>query len=429
MRILMLAQFYPPTIGGEERHVHDLSVELAERGHDVALATLWHEGVPEFEIDQGVRIHRIHGSMQRIAMLFSEKGRQHSPPFPDPEVLWSLQRIIKNERPDIVHAHNWIVHSFTPLKTWSKAKLVVTLHDCSLVCAQKRFMYHEEVCSGPAMKKCLECASEHYGVAKGVPTALANWTRQKVERQAVDMFLPVSQAMVDASQLDKHKTPYRVIPNFVPNDVGALHSDTDPLLEQLPKGDYLLFVGDVRRDKGVEVLLQAYAGMKTEIPLVLIGRPVNDFATEIPPNVRILQSWPHDAIMSAWSRCTIALTPSIWLEAFGIVALEAMAVGRPIVASRIGGLPDIVVDGETGLLVTPGDPQALREAIQRLLADPELRDRMGVIAKQRVVEFQAQTVVPRIEQVYQELLQASGTLPPKGDRLAMGAASVHSLHS
>lgn len=406
MRILMLAQFYPPTIGGEERHVHDLSIELATRGHDVAVATLWHEGLLEFECDQGVRIHRIRGSLQRVTALFSEKGRRHSPPFPDPEALWALRRIITRERPDIVHAHNWIVHSFTPLKAWSKAKLVVTLHDCSLVCAQQRFMCHGALCSGPALLKCLGCASEHYGIVKGVPTTLANRVWGKVERQAADMFLPVSQAMAEINQLDKHGVPYRVIPNFIPNDLDVLPADANPLLAQLPKDDYLLFVGDVARDKGVEVLLRAYAEMGSQIPLVLIGRPVTDLSAILPPNTQILQSWPHDAVMSAWSRCSIALVPSLCLESFGIVALEAMAMGRPIVASRIGGLPDIVADGETGFLVPPGDSITLREAIQRLLDDPSLRERMGAMAKQRVVEFQARTVVPRIEQVYQEVLDS-----------------------
>ncbi len=406
MRILMLAQFYPPTIGGEERHVHDLSIELVARGHDVAVATLWHEGMPEFECDQGVRIHRIRGSMQRLSALFSEKGRQHSPPFPDPEALWALRRVIMCERPDIVHAHNWIVHSFTPLKAWSKARLVVTLHDTSLICAQKRFMCHGALCDGPGFLKCLGCAADHYGAAKGVPTTLANWIWGKIERQTVDMFLPVSQAMVEATQLAKHGAPYRVIPNFVPNDVGGSLSDADPLLAELPEDNYLLFVGDLTRDKGVEVLLQAYAEMGSQIPLVLIGRPVFDFSANLPPNVLILPNWPHNAVMSAWSRCFIALVPSTCLESFGIVALEAMTMGRPVVASRIGGLSDIVVDDETGFLVPPGDALALRQAIQCLLDDPARRERMGALAKQRVAEFQATTVVSRIEQVYQEVLQS-----------------------
>ena len=404
MRILMLAQFYLPTVGGEERHTHDISVALVERGHEVAVATLWHEGLPEFEVLQGVRIYRIRGSMQRLGMLFSEKVRQHAPPFPDPEALLALREVIRKERPDIVHAHNWLIHSFLPLKTWSKAKLVLTLHDTSLVCAQKRYMYHEEVCSGPALRKCLECSSLHYGKVKGVTTALANGIGRRIEYRAVDMFLPVSQAIADVAQLDAHSAPYKVIPNFVPDNITTLPGSTHPLLEQLPQGDYMLFVGDVRRDKGVEVLFRAYAELETNVPLVIIGRPINNFETPVPPNVHIFQSWPHDAVMGAWSRCTIALAPSLWLEAFGIVAIEAMAMGRPLIASRIGGLSDIVADEQTGLLVPPGDVQALRAALQRLLDSPDLRERMGNAARERVSLFKASTVVPQIEQVYRTLL-------------------------
>ena len=405
MRILMLAQFYPPTIGGEERHVRNLSLALAERGHTVSVVTLWHKGEAEREMDQGVRIHRVRGTMQRVPTLFSEKERRFAPPFPDVETMRALHRIIKQERPDIIHAHNWIVHSFTPLKFWSGAKLVVTLHDYSLLCAQKRLTYFNEVCDGPALAKCLRCSTDFYGVAKGPLAMLANWTWGKAERQAVDMFLPVSQAVAQGTRLAAYRTPYRVIPNFVPDNVGLLRNDNSELLAQLPQGDFLLFVGDVRRDKGVEVLLKACARAGTQVPLVLIGRIGSDISPQFPPGVvAFLQGWPHEAVMSAWGRSTIALVPSIWPDPCPTVAMEAMAMGRPVIASRIGGLSDIVADGESGILVPPGDVEALSAAIQSLLADPARRKRMGMAAKQRIVQFQAQTVVPRIEQVYRELL-------------------------
>ncbi len=81
-------------------------------------------------------------------------------------------------------------------------------------------------------------------------------------------------------------------------------------------------------------------------------------------------------------------------------------MGRPIIASRIGGLSDIVVDDETGFLVTPGNPQELRKAIQCLLDNPVQRERMGNMAKQRVVEFQAKSVVSRYEQVYRGVVES-----------------------
>jgi glycosyltransferase involved in cell wall biosynthesis len=407
VRILMLTQFYPPLIGGEERYVRDLSLELTRRGHDVAVATLWQEGLPAFECDQGIRVYRLPSSMQQLPALFSDNARRHAPPFPDLQALWTLRRIILQEHPDIVHAHNWIVHSFTPLKTWSKAKLVVTLHDCSLICAKQDLEYWGAVCTGPGLVKCLACAAEHYGLTRGVPITLANWLWGKIESQTVDMFLPVSQAVAEATQLAKYQVPYRAIPNFVSDTLDKLQDDTDPLLDQLPRGDYLLFVGDMGRGKGEEVLLRAYAQIGSqEVPLIFIGKSATDFLAYCPPNVVVLSSWPHASVMKAWSRCTIAVTPSTSFDSCPTVTLEAMAMGRPVVASRIGGLPDIVVDGETGFLVAPGDELALRKAIARLLADPALRERMGARAKQRVVQFQASTVVPRIEQIYHEVLQS-----------------------
>ena len=408
MRILMLAQFiYPPAIGGEERHVADLSQELAARGHDVAIVTYWEKGAPEFEVYRGIRIYRVRGSMQEMGFLFSSE-RTYAPSFPDPGVVRALRRIIREERPEIVHAHNWFVHSFTPLKAWSKAKFVMSLHDYSLVCVQKRLMRLEVGCTGPGAIKCLTCGTHFYGLAKGPLSTLANFYWGERERQAVDMFLPLSRAAADGNQLDKYKVPYKIVPNFIPDDIEALDNDDDPLLSQLPKGEFLLFVGDITHDKGAAVLLQAYAEMKTQVPLVFIGRPLlKELAENLPPNVFLLGKWPHNAVMAAWKRSAIGLVPSIVADVCPTVAMEAMSTGRPVIAARSGGLPDIIIDGESGLLVPSGDPQALRSAIQSLLDNPDLRARMGIQAKQRAAEFQAKSVVSRLEQVYRELLETS----------------------
>lgn len=408
MRILMLSQFiYPPSLGGEERFVTDLSYELAARGHDVAIVALWQKGFPEFEIQRGVHIYRVRGSMQKMSFLFSDTDHPYAPSFPDPGVMRELRRIVLKERPEIVHAHNWLVHSFTPLKKWSQARFVVSLHDYSLICVQKRLMRREVSCSGPGVGKCLACGTQFYGLAKGPLTTLANFYWGERERQAVDLFLPVSQATADGNQLDKYHAPYKVVPNFIPDQIDVRDNDDDPLLAQLPKEGFLLFVGDITLDKGAEVLLQAYAELNTALPLIFIGRQqIAGLSERLPQNVRLMGPWPHDAVMGAWKRCTIGVVPSIVADCCPTVAMEAMVMGQPVVATRSGGLTDIVVDGETGLLVPPADPQALRSALQSLLEDPARRERMGVLAKQQVTRFQATSVVSNFEQVYQELVEA-----------------------
>ena len=99
----------------------------------------------------------------------------------------------------------------------------------------------------------------------------------------------------------------------------------------------------------------------------------------------------------------MVVVPSVWPEPCPTVALEAMGWARPLVASRTGGLPDLVADGETGLLVPPGDPEALAGALRQLLEDDGRRDAMARAAGVRARSFSTGAVVPRIEAVYHEV--------------------------
>ena len=407
MRILMLSQFYPPIIGGGAIHARYLGVELVARGHDVAVATLWHYGQADFELDRGVRVYRVRSSMRRLPWLFHNRGRQLAPPFPDPEVMLALRRIIIDEQPEIVHAHNWLVYSFLPLKAWSRARLIVTLHSYDLACVKTTLLYHSSTCDGPGFAKCLGCAAQYYGVAKGTPIVLSHRVMDLKRRGLVDLLLPVSQAAAEGNGLVGLGLPFQVIPNFMPDDVDVPEGDIKPYLAQLPDEDYLLFVGRFDPVKGVDVLLRAYAGLTNAPPLVLIGYQTSGesiSSVDCPANVFIFKNWPHHAIMEARGRSVVALAPSVVAETFGMVVMEAMSAGRPVIASRIGGLADLVADGETGLLVQPGDPLALQQAIERLLADPDLRGRMGQAAQRKASEFQASAVVPRIEHAYEHVL-------------------------
>jgi glycosyltransferase involved in cell wall biosynthesis len=406
LRILMLTQFYHPILGGIERHVRSLSTALAAHGHHVSVATLWHPGLSESEMDGAVRIYRLHGTMQRIGSLFST-DRFHAPPFPDPEVTLSLRRVIAQEQPEIVHAHNWMVHSFLPIKSWSKAKLVRTLHDCEMSCVQMRLMYmDQELCSGPETLKCLRCAAHHYGPLKGSVTLAGNRIMNPFERMGVDKFLPVSSAVAHANGLDTDpltRDKIEVIPNFVPDDVADVPQESDARLDALPEEPFILQVGDLVPDKGIYVLLEAYQGLPSAPPLVLIGRRMPESPRELPPRVTVIESLPHNLVMQAWQRSLFATVTSLCLDASPTVTLEAMACGRAVIGSRIGGIVDQIIDEETGYLVPPGDPQALCSAMQRLVDDPDLCSQMGTAARAKVVEFQARTVVHKIEKVYQSL--------------------------
>jgi glycosyltransferase involved in cell wall biosynthesis len=399
----MLAQFYAPIVGGEERMTQSLSAALVKRGHEVAVATLRQPGLAALEEIDGIRVHRMPGLAQRVGSLFSEPGRRHAPPAPDPETVLALRRVIARERPDVVHAHNWLAHAYLPLRRRSSAAYVLSLHDYSLRCATKRLMRRGAPCSGPALAKCAVCAGEHYGRAVGPPVAFLTMLSGAAQRRAADLLLPVSNDVARRCGLTDGRLPYEVVPNFrATNDATA---EFDPALaSRLPNEPFILFAGDITTDKGVGVLLDAHARMDTAAPLVVAGRPVEPHLLPMRDNVINLGLLRHDALLAAWRRAAIGVVPSIWPDPFPTVALEAMAAGTAVVVSRIGGLPEAVLDGESGLLVTPGDAGELAGAFDRLIRDPALRERLGAGARVRVEAFSAPAIVPRYEAAYERAL-------------------------
>ena len=421
----MLAQWYHPVIGGEETHVRTLARELARRGHEVTVATLHQPGQPDVELDGPVRVHRIRAAVQRAPWLFSKGARQSAPPFPDPAVTAGLSRLLASVQPDVVHAHNWLVHSYLPLRRMGGAPLVVTLHDYSLICAKKNLMYRGAVCSGPAPQKCLHCATRHYGFPKAVATLGGLWGFQTAERAAVDRFVAVSTSVAEGNQLSSTDN-VEVIPNFIPDAEIAPPQDAERFRRLLPRDPYILFVGSLSTIKGVDVLLKAYRRLEAPPPLVLIGYVGREGVPALEKadrRVRVLTNWPHAAVMDAWRRSLFGVVPSLWAEPFGLVAIEGMSAARALVASRVGGLAEIVSHGKTGFLVSPGDVLQLARAMQRLTDDTGLRDRMGAAGALRVRRYQASKVVPRIEDLYERLIRDHRERMPVGPTERRGPGS------
>jgi colanic acid/amylovoran biosynthesis glycosyltransferase len=183
----------------------------------------------------------------------------------------------------------------------------------------------------------------------------------------------------------------RVIPSGVelPPEVGA---EADP-----PE---ILFAGRLSPEKGVLELLEATQGLK----LVVAGD--GPLRPRVPAALGFV---PHDQLQQLYARAAIVACPSR-REGFGVACLEAMAHGRPVVATAVGGLRDLVVDGETGVLVPSREPAALRAAFDRLLADRELRRRLGSAGRERAQRhFSWQAVTDATLDAYAEAIGTMST--------------------
>lgn len=423
MRILLLAQFFPPDIGGEERHVFNLANTLAGRGHDVAVATQHMDGIPDEEVlTSGVRVHRFATTAMSLPSVYSTT-RAHHPPGPDPRCVRELARIVRNEKPQVIHAHNWIVNSALALRRRSVHSdpfgLVLTLHDYSQVCATKRLMRNGSVCPGPAVMRCLTCASDHYGPVVGPVTAAFTAVMRPWKNHVIDHVVSVSHAVAAGNRIPSGSRS-SVIPNFILDSAvlsaaAGVAASQDHGSPPMPNEAPLLFVGDLSGEKGVQTLLRAYEMLGVgKPPLMLVGRRTPDTPVRLPYGAEIHFDWPHEDVMAALRRCVAAVFPSVWPDPCPTVVLEAMACGRAVVSTSVGGITDMIADGESGLLVQSRDQRGLAVALGRVLADRDLRWRLGAAAQQRVKSFTASAVVSRLEGVYAEAATARDTAAGNG---------------
>jgi glycosyltransferase involved in cell wall biosynthesis len=193
----------------------------------------------------------------------------------------------------------------------------------------------------------------------------APWLARSVLRGA-RLVIAASTALAEsASTLGARDV--RVIPSGVdlPDEVGA---EADP--------PHVLYAGRLSAEKGVFELVEAAEGLE----LVVAGD--GPLRTRVPGALGFV---PHDELQRLYARAAVVACPSR-REGFGVACLEAMAHGRPVVATDVGGLRDLVTDGETGLVVPPRDPAALRGALERLLGDPGLRRQLGAAGRERARE-------------------------------------------
>jgi glycosyltransferase involved in cell wall biosynthesis len=188
------------------------------------------------------------------------------------------------------------------------------------------------------------------------------WLARPIVRAARIVIAPATALAAAAEQFGA--AAVRVIPNGVELPSAPGEPEEPP---------HVLFAGRLSAEKGIAEFLEATEG----IARVIVGD--GPLRGRVPETVGFV---PHDLLAGYYRRAAVVACPS-HREGYGVVAREAMAHGRPVVATRVGGLVDAIDDGETGLLVEPGDQAGLRAAIERLLSDSELRARLGGAARRK----------------------------------------------
>ena len=412
MKILHITDLFTPSIGGLESHVLTLVRERVRRAHDVSVVTLVKiDGQPSDDIeDNGFRVHRIDAGYTKFKRAWASLEKPYHPPFPDPFVASSLRKIIESEKPDVVQAHNWMAYSYLSIKTADCPPMLWMLHDHSLACPKETREYYrgDGTCPGASIRRCVPCSAAHYKRTKGTAVSLGLFGSNALLLRRADKIVANSSAVARrAEEAVGIRGSVEVVKNFV-EDTLVEKADSVPRPAFLPEDDdYILFVGGLGPHKGVEDLLVAHQLLGDDAPpLVVLGVSMSGQPTTWPPGVVVRENVPHAEVMAAWKHCRFAVVPSRWEEPRPLVATEASTMGKAVIATKVGGIPEVVLDGETGILVPKCDPRALANAMRALIGDPQRAAALGAAGKRYAATFTVSQAVSRFDKLLQDLVEA-----------------------
>ena len=371
MKIAMVSPYDFTWPGGVTAHVAQLARELGRSGHEVKVLAP-HSPSREFEdADLLVPLGRSvplpsGGSIARVSLSW-----------------WlypKVRALLKKEQFDIIHLHEPMA-PILPLCVleFSKSVNVGTFH----ASYARQHLYRF---TSPIIKRWQQRLHGNIAVS---PAA----------RRYVNNTFPGD---------------YEIIPNGI--DFKHFSTNVAPLPQYQDGKLNILFVGRLEKRKGLRYLLEAYSKLKWEIPnirLIVVGPGNPDkesyriLSSHNLQDVDFVGKVSYDDLPRYYASADIFCSPATGAESFGIVLLEAMSAGKPVVASDIEGFRGVMTDGEHGLLVPKKDSDALADALGKLARDPELRSKLGGQGNRTAEEYRWEVVAGRVEKYYNTCLQAA----------------------
>jgi glycogen(starch) synthase len=386
VKVLLVSEVYPPRAGGAGWSTRALALGLREAGHRVAIATT----SPGPADPDGLDVHRL------VA-----RGRRRL------AVPRAFAAHVAGEPEAVLHAQ----HSLSALGCLAgegAARVAVTVRDHWPVCFWSTRISQGALCPRCGTVPMTRCVKGRVpGPAPiswgAIPYMKADLAEKRAALARAGATLAVSQAI--AEELALAGIPrVEVLPNVVDATETRAMAAAAPSFP-LP-ARFLLFVGKLEENKGARLLVPAVAAAGTGLPLVVLGEGslahTLKFDAAAAGVSLMLRGWAHrEDVLRAMGRATAIVFPSLWPEPLSRVLLEALALGAPVAAMDTGGTPEIIDDGQSGLVVS--DAAALSDAVARLAADAALRRRLAEGGRARAEAFSPAALIPRYVAVYRRL--------------------------
>lgn len=387
MKVVQLYSQKRGVPGGEESLIELLRLILERHGHQTSALTRSSQGI------ESSKLRKVAAAMSGVFNPFAYRD---------------MRRELRVQHPDIMHVHSvypWFSPSVLMACRHEHVPVVLHVHSYTLTCPTTFHLWKGRVCEDCLGGHEYRCVLKN--CRNNVLESCAYTLRSSVARRFrlfhdnVTLLIALTPfAKGGLLQAGFREDQIAVVPN--PTSVKGTAPDR-------PAGEYVAFAGRISSEKGVNVLVTAAARMP-DVPFKVAGDgPVlSEMMARAPRNVEFLGRLGLDDLLTFYRKSRILVVPSVFLEPFGMVVVDAMALGVPVIASRIGGLPHVVDDGITGCLFDPGSPEALVKDVRRLWEAPHLCDRMGRAGREKVMrEYSQDKFYHNLMAVYQTAIQRS----------------------
>jgi glycosyltransferase involved in cell wall biosynthesis len=406
MKICLVTNLYPPLVqGGAEIYVGRLASALAGE-HQVVVITSepgFHMGPRREVTPEGITVYRLAplniAHLTRLPHQLLAQAAFRAIDFYHPQVAAAVTGIFRRERPDVIHLHNWVGLSLAALlasvpNSAPHIPVAMTLHDYGLICAYASIRHPDGHICAPD----LPCR------------LLAKLNRRLVNR--IGLVISPSHYVLDQHiqrGFFRHATQ-----QILPYGLARGAESPSPLAGQLrgggSKGTFdILYMGRVQSHKGIEVLVRAFRALPDpSLRLHVAGSgPSLDACKALAAaddRIRFYGFVTGELRRSLIENADCMVLPSLWPDNYPVSIQEAFQSGPVVIASRIGGIPEMVRDGVNGLLVEPGDEVGIGAAIERLHASPELAAKLRASALETSQLYDMRFHVAHLVDAYQRLL-------------------------
>jgi glycosyltransferase involved in cell wall biosynthesis len=403
MRVLLCHNNYIIQ-GGAEIFVHEVARVLEEHGHEVAYLAVaeaesdstWRDYFPE-AVDY--RQSKSSAILKFPRLIYSIASKR------------SAQRLVEDFRPDVVHCfaiYTKLTPSILDVFRECGIPIVCSFNDYKHICPNYKLYHHGHICEDcrhgtflHAIRNRCSHGSLMYSTANAMEAYVHKWL--DIYRRNVDLFLFASEFMARKTEefWGKQSFEWDLLRN--PFDATSFVAPADP-------GDYVLYFGRLIDEKGVDVLLEA-ARVIESVPVVIVGdgpdrEKLEQRAADLDiRNVSFLGAKWGNELDEILSSCRVVVVPSLWHENFPYVILQSFAMGKPVVGTDRGGIPELVAHEERGLIYPARCSDSLASALQGLWDDDSRVRRMGLAAKAFADdEFNDKRFYGRLVEIYTRVM-------------------------